>query len=388
MRRNGVCGALAAVALMAAGDGAYAATVVGVNCQTNGAGALSAQFVNGGTANTIYQITGPCDGNFQITQDNISITGPGGTQQTIFGEIDIGASGISLENLTIDGAGHSMRTVFLIGPAGVFIGNSTIQASVDDGVRADGPARVSIGMTTVQNNAGVGLHAIDGTVIDSENNTVTGNTDVGVLAEQNSTVRLLNTTVTGPSSNHTVLVSRASSAFVRSSIITADTPFSASNQLAVVAAARGSSIVLAGGNAITNNAAGGLAVNVSAGSTLEENNGSPFGFTQANDTIVGHGRIHNQSVIELGAAPGSATLTWDGNILLSQASSFRADGGNVTINGTLTLDQSANGYFNNFAGTSNSISSVVCNSTTDHVSNPTLVTPNVMIGPPPHCALF
>ena len=222
-----------------------------------------------------------------------------------------------------------------------------------------------------------------------------------IIAAHSSSVKLSGATVTGPSNNHTVLVSQGSSALIKGANITADAPFNASNQFAVIAAVHNASVELAGGNTITNNAAGGLSVRLSAGSTLEENNGtSPdydinaydinaFDFlTPGNDTITGNGRIHAQSVIELGALPGPYTLTWNGNISLSQASSFRADGDNVTINGAITLDEASNGYFNHFAGTSNNISSVVCKSATDHVSNPNFVTPPVTIGPPPGCALF
>ena len=208
------------------------------------------------------------------------------------------------------------------------------------------------------------------------------------VAKEASSLRLIGDTVTGPSNNHTVLVSQGSSALIHSSSITADTPFNASNQLSIITVEGTSTATVAGGNTITNNAAGGLAVIVSTGSTLKENNGTSSGFSAANDSITGDGRIHTQSVIELGSLLGTTTLTWNGSILLSQASSFVADGGNVTVNGTLTLGQSANGYFNHSAGTSNNITQVKCTSTTDHVAHPTLVNPNVTIGAPPNCALF
>ena len=411
MRKNGLCGVLAAVALMAATDRAYA--VVVVNCSVSGAGALQALFNTGGTADTTYQVTGPCTGQFNITQNNITIAGSPGPQ-TINGSIEIFiANRVTLENLTINGDNYGSGTVTIAGSPSVTIANSTIQNGPLDGIVVFGPARVNISNTTIQNNGGIGLHAQDGAIINTIADPITGNGGVGLLAERGSTVafdtgsisqgsapnaaaavaqesssvHLLSTTVTGPSNNHTVLVSHASSALIQGSTITADTPFIGNNQLAVIAAAHNASIELAGGNTITNSA-GGAAVIVDAGSTLEENNGTSSGFSAAIDTITGIGRIHTQSVIELGALPGGGGVDWTGNIFLAQASSFRADGGNVTINGTLMLDQSANGYFNNFAGTSNSISLVQCNSTTDHVSNPTLVTPPITIGPKPGCALF
>jgi hypothetical protein len=93
-------------------------------------------------------------------------------------------------------------------------------------------------------------------------------------------------------------------------------------------------------------------------------------------------------VIELAAQAGGAGIVWTGGIRVSQGSSFIADGDNVTINGTLTLHQAANAYFNHTKGTSNDITNVVCNSTTDHVANPAFVTPPVTIGAPPGCAPF
>ncbi len=209
-----------------------------------------------------------------------------------------------------------------------------------------------------------------------------------IVALQSSSANLVGATVNGPTGNHTIVAAQGSSVLVQGSTITADVPFSVNNALAVLTAAQSSSLVLAGGNTITNNAAGGAAVLVSGGSTFLENNGTPFGFTAAVDTINGGGRINTQSVIELGASGGGGGVDWTGNVAVSQFSTFRADGNNVMINGTLTLDQAANGYFNHTKGSIIDITLVRCNSTTDHVANPTFVTPPVTIGPPPGCALF
>jgi len=73
---------------------------------------------------------------------------------------------------------------------------------------------------------------------------------------------------------------------------------------------------------------------------------------------------------------------------VAQSSTFRADGDNVMINGTLILGQAANAIFNNATGTTIDITSVVCQSTTDHVAGGTLVMPKVMMGVPPACEPF
>jgi len=407
MRKNVVCGLIAAIGMMAATEGAYAG-VITVNCPMSGAGALAAQFASGGTADAAYDVTGPCNGNFTITQNNITIHGSGGTQ-TINGSIGVEASNIGLDTLLINGNG--VDGVFISGPASAFITSSTIENSAD-GVTVLGPARVRINSTTVQNNGGVGMHAFNGAFIQSfgsnvvtgnggvgvlaeqgsnallSGDSVTGNGGVAVLAEQGSTIRLVGTSVAGPSNNHTILVSQGSSAFIRGSTITADPPFSVNNALAVITAEQSSTVTLAGGNIITNVAAGGAAVLLRGGSTLLENNGTPYGFAAAANIINGGGRVNTQSVIDLGAAPGAVDFTWNGNISVGQFSSFKADGGNVFIFGTLTLDQAANAYFNFTKGSTNDIGLVRCNSTTDHVANPADVLPNVTIGPPPGCALF
>jgi len=362
MRKNVVCGLIAAIATMAATDGAYAANEVFPDCSTNH-GALATLFTSGGTADTEYVIVaGPCDGNFTIKQNNILIHGD-------FGSVTINGS------LGISGASHVI--LFLL----------TIQNAASDGVLADGLASVEISNSTIQNNGGIGLHARRGAVIESTGVTITGNSG-GVLAEQGSNVLLSGDAVTGPSNNHTVRVSQGSSALIVGSTITADTPFSVDNACAVITAEQNSSVTLTGGNVITNDAAGGEAVILSGGSTLVENNGTPYGFTPASDTINGNGGVSTQSVIELGAAAGPAGVFWNGNIAVSQSSSFKADGADVTVNGTLRLNQGANGYFNFTKGLVNQINLVKCTSTTDHVANPADVLPNVTIGPPPGCALF
>ena len=389
MGGNRVCGMVAALALMGAAGKAYGATQV-VDCASN-TSALTEQFTSGGTAGTTYVITGPCDGSFQITQDNIAIAASSGTQ-SINGFVNI----IAARNINLG--------------SGLVFGNFVST----DGVRVDGPARVTIS-ATIQNYGGVGVIAAAGAVVVLVGTTVTGNAAGAVLAQQGSTVVIANSSigqstslapaviatqsssvslsgsanVTGPTGNHTIFASQGSSVFLLSASVAAETPFDANNQLAVITATDSSSVVLARGNTITNSAPGGAAVLVSSGSSFKQSNAIIFENVRAGvDTINGRGLIHTQSVIELAAAPNGAGIDWTGNIFVSQGSSFRADGDNVTINGTLTLDQAANGYFNHSMGTTIDITLVKCNSTTDHVSNPTLVTPNITIGPPPGCALF
>ena len=371
MRKISVFGLLAAIGLMAASEGAYAQpNHMIVDCSNGNVFGLSDQFASGGAANTIYLASGPCVANFEITQNNITIDGFTGSL-TLTGPVSIsGATNIILEDLTINDGNTLTPVVLVTGSASVVIRalfSTPIiqnQTNVFDGVFADGPALVQLQGAAVQNNGGIGLHARGGARIESINGTVTGNTGGGVLAEQGS------------------------SALIQGSTITADVAFNAGNPLAVIMAERSSTITLAGGNTITNMATGGAAALVSGGATLFEENGTADGFVATADTVNGDGRVNTQSVIELGAASGGGGITWNGNVFVSQFSSFRADGENVTITGTLSLGQAGNAYFNETKGTSNNIAHVVCQSITDHVANPTLVTPNVTIGAPPSCAAF
>ena len=186
MRKVGVCGLLAAIGLMAASEGAYSQNIVPVNCLTDpqGAAALQAQFANGGTANTTYQITGPCNGTFTITQGNISITtAVAGVAQTINGSIVInGATNATLDDLTINGQVVAENSGEVnIGPNTTTF---TIQGVTDDGVLTAKGATVNISSTTIQNNTGDGLHAIAGAVIVSNGNTISSNGGVGILVER------------------------------------------------------------------------------------------------------------------------------------------------------------------------------------------------------------
>ncbi len=497
MRKIRVCGLLVAIGMMAAAGDAFA--VVAVNCPMSGAGALATEFNvthPGGLADTVYQVTGPCNGGFAITHNNIvieatpmtgiqTITGASPTGITI-----MGANNVELLDLTINGANGMMNggvAVSVIGPASVGIFTSmgaiienasgcvgisgpasvtifgiTIQncgnSGFGGGVTASGPARVVLSGTTITSIVGVGIDADEGSVIEflggpsgasitqatgstvgpairvrhassvavrnqGSSVTVTGpdnaptivadqNSSVfidpgstitssgastagpAIAALQSSSVTVLGATVTGPSANRTILAAQGSSAILNGSTVTAATPFVNTNQVAVITATGSSSVALAGGNTITNSALGGAAVIVSDGSSFIDVNGTRFGFTAGLDAINGDGKIFTQSVIELATA-SMVGVDWTGNISAFAASSFRSDGGSVTVNGTLTLDQAANGYFNHSQGSSNFISKdggltsgVSCKSTTDHVTNPTFVTPNITIGAPPGCQLF
>ena len=442
MREHPVYGLLAAIAMIAAAGDAYALTV---DCTSN-PDALRTAFSGGGVAGTQYQITGPCNGNFTVSDNGITIVPNGAVNNTINGEIFVSAArGLQLVSLVIDGSANSpdATAVFVHGPAFVIIMGTTIQNSIGFGIDAVGPVLIEIdhstvtnsvndgarardgatilmtdmsGISQVTNNHMFGVRADDGASIRMQAVTVSGNLGGGVAAQNGSTidvsggsidsscascstaiaalafhsssVSLSGVTGTGPAGNHTIAAIQSSSVILNGSNVTADTPFNASDVLAVVAAARGSTITLAGGNTVTNSAVGGTAALVSEGSTLVEDNGTPFGFAAAADTVNGDGRVNTQSVIELGAASGGGSITWAGNVVVSQFSSFRADGDNVTVTGTLSLGQAANAYFNHTQGASNAIAQVVCNSTTDHVANPTFVTPNVMIGNPPACQPF
>jgi hypothetical protein len=346
------------------------------------------------------------------------------------------------------------------GPARVAINTTTIQNNGGTGVRARTGAIVLISSGTFMSNASGAVVAQQGstvtldagsvessaapnvpaiTALQSSTVTISANINTGpdnaptVLADQNSSISIATPgsiqtssmatagpaivaqksssvsvfggSVTGPSANHTIAAFQGSSVFLRGTAIAASTlPVTPAIPFAVIAAAGSSSIVLAGGNDITNNAPIPLsctgttiascpvAVLVADGSSLIQSNGALFGQMPAVDTVTGKGSVQTQSAIELAISPetgaGLGGITWNGNIGVAQSSTFRADGDNVMINGTLILGQAANAIFNNATGTTIDITSVVCQSTTDHVAGGTAVTPNVMMGVPPNCPAF
>lgn len=334
-----------------------------------------------------------------MTIQNCGSGGGGGGGVTAFGPARVvvdGATFVSNKGLGID-ADEGSVIEFLSGPSGASISQS--------GVPVAGPAirvRHASSVAVFNQGSSVTVTGPDNapTIVADQNSSVfidpgstistSGALTAGpaIVALQSSSVTALGATVNGPSANHTILAAQGSHAILNGSTVSAAPPFVGTNPLAVITATGSSSIALAGGNTITNSAVGGMAVIVSDGSSFIDVNGPVFGFTTGTDTVTGGGRIFTQSVIELATA-NLIGVDWTGNISAFAASSFRADGGSVTINGTLTLDQTANGYFNHQNGTTNNITSVKCNPVTmvatSHVSNPTFVTPNVTIGSPPGC---
>jgi hypothetical protein len=117
---------------------------------------------------------------------------------------------------------------------------------------------------------------------------------------------------------------------------------------ATILVADGSSLASLGGNTISNTASGGTAISVTNGSSfhqrLEAVLGTNIGNTAQADTITGAGIAEIESNIELGTG-ASAASTWNGSIDAAQNSSIRMDGG-ITVNGSVTLAQASNGFFN------------------------------------------
>jgi hypothetical protein len=112
--------------------------------------------------------------------------------------------------------------------------------------------------------------------------------------------------------------------------------------------ANGSALVSLGGNTISNTASGGTAISVTNGSSfqqrLEAALGTYIGNAAQADTITGAGIAEIESSMELGTG-ASAASTWNGSIDAAQNSSVRMDGG-ITVNGSVTLAQASNGFFN------------------------------------------
>jgi len=451
----GVCGVLAAIGMMAAGGYTFAANVP-IDCSGT-PGALATEFNTthpGGLSGTTYVITGTCTGSITITQNNIIIQAASGTQEinttggsanptvTILNadhilllDLDIvgpntaspatvsirGPADVRIQSSTIENDGtHGAQGVSCVGPAHVLLVSSKIQKIGSNsgfdgppaGVLATGSCFVQVTGTTIQNNGGTALSVSSGATVQAfaGGSITVPNTAPAVSAvvvAGQSHVALDGVTVTGPSpgTNYTIAALQGASVFLHGSTISGDIlPVTPAIPFAVIAAAGSSSIVLAGGNTISNTAPIPLsctgttiascpvAILVADGSSLIQSNGALFGQMPAVDTITGKGSIQTQSAIELAISPetgvGLGGITWNGNIGVAQSSTFRADGDNVMINGTLILGQAANAIFNKATGTTIDITSVVCQSTTDHVAGGTAVTPNVMMGVPPACEPF
>ncbi|HXP30192.1 MAG TPA: hypothetical protein VN832_03820 [Stellaceae bacterium] len=149
-----------------------------------------------------------------------------------------------------------------------------------------------------------------------------------------------------------------------------------------------SSITFAGGNSVTAQN-GASAVQIDHGSSLIEQTSALYNGADNPDNISGPGLVQEQSTLELGVGPflGGFGLTWTGNILVEQTSTFRLSGG-VSISGAVQLLQGSNGFFNfnndPAGGTtgpdadyvSGGVSCPFGGAPASHASNPADVTPN------------
>jgi hypothetical protein len=170
---------------------------------------------------------------------------------------------------------------------------------------------------------------------------------------------------------------------------------SRNTQQPTVEAAANSSIILAGGNTITNSAAGGVAIQVDHSSSLIHEPATQLGFAaNAPETITGKGNILMQSSVDLGQGPiGNAYgLIWNGPIAVGQNSAIRLQSG-VHVTGSVQISAASNGFLNcnnapgnncGAAGAANQIDGTIqCiemvggpNNPSAHVANPPLARPS------------
>ncbi|HUK58418.1 MAG TPA: hypothetical protein VLV50_04245 [Stellaceae bacterium] len=173
-----------------------------------------------------------------------------------------------------------------------------------------------------------------------------------------------------------------------SSVVLQDTTATGPSSLGpMVEASASSTIVLAGGNNVTNTVSGGIAIQVDHSSSMLQLLGRQFGFANEPDNVSGGGSVQEQSSMDLGQGlfGGLTSMNWvtgGSGIAVLQNSSFRLSGG-VAITGAVTLQQGSNGFLNLANGGSAAQQTVSggisCPFTAvpgSHVSAPTKVTPN------------
>lgn len=198
------------------------------------------------------------------------------------------------------------------------------------------------------------------------------------------------TTVAPGTASGGILVRAASSLTMNGSTVlgTASDP-----AIAAVEATGNSNVILAGGNTVGSDF-GGTALKVDhassllqirPGGLLAEISGAPIVGSVAAETILGAGRVQEQSTMDLGQGLVSSnpSLTWTGSIVAQQSSSVRLTGG-VHLAGRLRLTTGSNGFFDLSNGGANNVDgTVTCPFATvpaSHVAGPANVVPAVTVG--------
>lgn len=211
--------------------------------------------------------------------------------------------------------------------------------------------------------------------------TVTSNSGLNTAVQINgrSTVRIDGGSVENFVSG-AIAASGGSSLILHGATILSTTP-----QQAAIDASANSSAILAGGNSITNNLAGGVAIQIDHSSTLLQQSGSSLGYANAPDSIKGDGLVQMNSTADLGQGliGGNPSLSWTtstNGIQVEQNSVFHLSGG-ATVTGAVTLVQGSNGFaaMNN-GGVNDVTSGISCPFTSvaaAHFAAPANVSPSV-----------
>lgn len=357
----------------------------GANLYVHDGATLTAQhdFIQVATSGTGIEITGNAalslidshvymqSAQYAILADNGAVLWMGNSDGTEPSRIDgtfTGNPGLA----TIALKEHSAADIY----------SSSIAAFANNQIYAIGNSSVHLRGAQLP-NPGIGANTVGPTV------QVVGGSSLSVDTLANGT----GTTINGSGG---ILLAGASSAILNSATLS-----SQSTQMPTIEASVNSSIILAGGNTVSNAASGGVAIEVDHTSALLQQSGSVLGYTDAPETISGAGSVLMQGSADLGQGPvsGAAGLVWNGTVSAQQNSSFRMQGG-AHITGAVRLSQQSNGFVNcnnsggiqtsscgGAAGASNAVDGTIeCiqylsipNNPSSHVSNPTLPTPNVTI---------
>lgn len=200
-----------------------------------------------------------------------------------------------------------------------------------------------------------------------------------------------------------ILAAAASSLVLQDTGVAAPVPGISGQQPAIDVSAS-STLILAGGNDICGGTISGTGgafsgstctattspaqvLQADHSSSVFQQQGARFGYTNHVESITGSGAVQVQSSMDLGQGliSGNPSITWvlptNATFNIAQNSSFRLSGG-VSITGSsgVKLQQGSNGFFNlNNGGTNAAV--ITCTNTANnpyaHVSNPTSVTPNI-----------
>jgi hypothetical protein len=302
--------------------------------------------------------------------------------------VNFGGS-LTLMNTKIDGNGVANKSqknngirVKSQGVINDMIGtNSVIQGNAGFGIQAQG-AYIELSNTDFTSNTTSEIYALN-SYLNLGGGTITASGNLpAIQAISASSATMFGTTIFGPAG--------AIVAAGASSVITAQSTISTANATIPAIEATGtSSLILAGGDTITNSATGGPAIQVDHLSSLVQQQASKLkpGTPQAVETINGGGSIQMQSSLDLGlglvSSNPSVTWTLSGTeiINIQQNSSFRMSGGATVSGGNgVKVQQGSNAFFNTNNGGVNSATTTCVNSANNpmtHVSNPGSVSPAV-----------